>query len=162
MNIKTLNKSALALMIISSGILSGTLTACAAERMAPEMTKGTASKGLITLATTGKPAALKREIGGKIISSAALQKRAGKVLDLKKDEHLAPKALVLNDGRIYAMVAPTITKDNFIFVDKNNNLMRMDVGFTEGHRKPFVVNEIVGDGGTPWYTEFWYWLGFGP
>jgi hypothetical protein len=38
------------------------------------------------------------------------------------------------------------------------NVMRMDVGATEGHYKPFAVLTIVEDGGTPWYVELWYWL----
>ena len=56
------------------------------------------------------------------------------------------------------MVAPTLTKDNFIFVDRMGNAKRMDVGATEGHYEPFVVQSIVEDGGTPWYVELWYWL----
>jgi hypothetical protein len=35
---------------------------------------------------------------------------------------------------------------------------RMDVGDSEGHRMPFVVQTIVEDGGTPWYLEFWRWI----
>ncbi|MGD9852868.1 MAG: hypothetical protein AB7T38_16575 [Nitrospirales bacterium] len=45
---------------------------------------------------------------------------------------------------------PTINKDNFILVD--NQARRMDVGDSEGHRMPFVVQTIMEDGGTPWYT----------
>ena len=67
-------------------------------------------------------------------------------------------ALVTPEGETYAMVAPTITKDNFIFVDSAGEVMRMDVGDTEGHRLPFVVQEIVEDGGTPWYVQFWHWI----
>ena len=56
------------------------------------------------------------------------------------------------------MVAPTITKDNFILVDSQGNAMRMDVGNTEGHRMPLVVLNIVEDGGTPWYVQLWHWI----
>jgi hypothetical protein len=56
------------------------------------------------------------------------------------------------------MVAPTLTKDNFIFADTQGNVLRVDVGDSEGHRMPFVVESIVGDGGTPWYVEFWHWI----
>ncbi len=154
MNIKNFYKpapkSALALTII--------LAACASTKVDMPMAKGTASQALIVLATTGDPVPLRKEIGGQIISSAKLQKRAGPVLDLAKKEHLAPKALVTKDNRIFAMVAPTITKDNFIFVGKDNKLLRMDVGFTEGHKKPFVVTEIVEDGGASYFAQFGHWL----
>jgi hypothetical protein len=119
---------------------------------------GPASKGLITIATTGNPEPLHAELGGTIISSKALQKKVSNLLDLTKNEHLAPKALVSPNGETYAMVAPTITKDNFIFVDSKGNAARMDVGHTEGHYMPFVVRNIIEDGGTPWYVEFWYWV----
>jgi hypothetical protein len=119
---------------------------------------GTASAALVTLATTGNPEPLQAELGGNITSSEELQGKVGRLLKLDKDEHLAPKALVTPNGETYAMVAPTITKDNFIFVDRMGNTMRMDVGATEGHHKPFVVQTIVEDGGTPWYVELWYWL----
>ena len=150
LQIKNFHKSALALTII--------LAACASTKAGMPMTAGTASEALIILATTGDPVPLRKEIGGTIISSKALQRRAGPLLDLAKDEHLAPKALVTGDKRIFAMVAPTITKDNFIFVDTNNRLTRMDVGFTEGHRKPFVVTEIVEDGGASYLAQFGHWL----
>jgi hypothetical protein len=125
---------------------------------APSPTSGAASDALVTLATTGNPDPLQSELGGKIISSEKLQARAGGLLNLEKNEKLAPKALVTPDGETYAMVAPSITKDNFIFVDAKSNVMRLDVGDTEGHRKPFVVKEIIEDGGTPWYVELWYWI----
>ena len=73
-------------------------------------------------------------------------------------EHLAPDALVTPTGETYAMVAPTITKDIFILMDNQENVMRMDVGNTEEHRIPFVVQNIVEDGGTRWYVGIWYWL----
>ena len=135
---------------VIGAILSLSVATFAAEEVA--------SPGLIRLATTGNPETLHEELGGTVISSAELQEKAGGVLDLENDEHLAPKALVTPDGKTYAMVAPTITQDNFIFVDAAGKLTRMDVGHTEGHHKPFAVEEIVGDGGTPWYVEFWYWL----
>ena len=142
------------------------LTACAtmafavpsyAESQAPTMSEH-ASDALVTLATTGNPDSLQTELGGTVISSAELQTQVGSLLDLEKNEHLAPRALVTPTGETYAMVAPTITKDNFILVDSEGKAMRMDVGYTEGHRMPFVVEEIVEDGGTPWYVEFWYWV----
>ena len=143
-----------------------TLTACATLVLAvsacaanmPATMSGGASDALVTLATTGNPDPLHAELGGKVISSAELQENIGSLLNLEKNEHLAPKALFTPSGETYAMVAPTITKDNFILVDSTGKAMRMDVGFTEGHRMPFVVEEIVEDGGTPWYVEFWYWI----
>ncbi len=124
----------------------------------PSSVSGGASDALVTLATTGNPGPLHAELGGTVISSEALQKKVGSLLKLEKQEHLAPKALVTPNGETYAMVAPTITKDNFILVDSQGNVMRMDVGNTEGHRMPFVVQQIVEDGGTAWYVEFWYWI----
>ena len=91
----------------------------------------TASDALVTLATTGNPDPLHKELGGTVISSAELQKRVGSLLNLEKMEHLAPKALVTPTGETYAMVAPTITKDNFILKELGSswgNVMRMDVG----------------------------------
>ena len=143
-----------------------TLTACTTLVLAvsayaanmPTSMSGGASDALVTLATTGNPDPLHAELGGKVISSAELQENIGSLLNLEKNEHLAPKALSTPSGETYAMVAPTITKDNFILVDSTGQAMRMDVGFTEGHRMPFVVEEIIEDGGTPWYVEFWYWI----
>ena len=80
------------------------------------------------------------------------------LLMVAEEEHLAPQALVAPTGEIYAMVAPTITKDNFIVVTMAGEAVRMDVGSTEGTNQPFRVTEVVSDGGTPWYVEFWYWL----
>ena len=124
----------------------------------PSAMAQSASDALITLATTGNPDPLHAELGGTVISSEELQNRVGHLLNLEKKEHLAPMALVTPEGETYAMVAPTITKDNFIFVDSTGEVMRMDVGDTEGHRLPFVVQEIVEDGGTPWYVQFWHWI----
>lgn len=124
----------------------------------PSPVMGTASEALITLATTGNPDPLQAELGGTVISSEDLQKMVGNLLDLEKEEHLAPKALVTPTGETYAMVAPTITKDNFILVDSEGQARRMDVGDSEGHRMPFVVQTIMEDGGTPWYVEFWHWI----
>lgn len=124
----------------------------------PSAVMGTASPALITLATTGNPDPLQAELGGTVISSEDLQKKVGNLLNLEKQEHLAPKALVTPTGETYAMVAPTITKDNFILVDSQGQARRMDVGDSEGHRMPFVVQSIVEDGGTPWYVEFWHWI----
>ncbi|MDR4484120.1 MAG: hypothetical protein R3B95_13040 [Nitrospirales bacterium] len=124
----------------------------------PATVMGTASPALVTLATTGNPDPLQAELGGTVMSSEDLQKKVGNLLNLEKEEHLAPKALVTPTGETYAMVAPTITKDNFILVDSQGQARRMDVGDSEGHHMPFVVQEIVEDGGTPWYVEFWHWI----
>jgi len=126
----------------------------------PASVAGKASDALVTLATTGNPEPLHTELGGTVISSEELQKKANAFMRLQKSEHLAPKALVTPTGEIYAMVAPTITKDNFILADSQGNVLRVDVGASEGHRMPFVVNTIVEDGGTPWYVEFWRWITF--
>ena len=147
-----LGKAAIQLSLVLAVAVPGSASA------APPPTSGPASDALVTLATTGNPDPLQSELGGKVISSDKLQKRVGGLLNLEKNEKLAPKALVTPDGETYAMVAPSITKDNFIFVDARSNVMRLDVGDTEGHRKPFVVKEIVEDGGTPWYVELWYWV----
>ena len=81
---------------------------------------GTASDALGTLATTGNPDPLQVELGGTVMSSEDLQMKAGNILNLEKDEHLAPKALVTPTGETYAMVAPTITKNDFILVDSQD------------------------------------------
>lgn len=126
----------------------------------PASVTGKASDALVTLATTGNPEPLHTEIGGTVISSEELQKKANASMKLQKMEHLAPKALVAPNGDVYAMVAPTITKDNFILADRQGNVFRVDVGDSEGHRMPFAVETIVADGGTPWYVEFWRWITF--
>lgn len=126
----------------------------------PASVTGKASDALITLATTGNPEPLRTELGGTVISSEELQKKATASMKLQKMEHLAPKALVAPNGDVYAMVAPTITKDNFILADHQGNVFRVDVGDSEGHRMPFAVETIVADGGTPWYVEFWRWITF--
>ena len=129
----------------------------------PETVTGTASAGLIQLATTGNPEGLHTELGGQITDSTVIAERVGQdalnaLLMVAEEEHLAPQALVAPTGEIYAMVAPTITKDNFIVVTMAGEAVRMDVGSTEGTNQPFRVTEVVSDGGTPWYVEFWYWL----
>ena len=124
----------------------------------PSAVMGTASDALGTLATTGNPDPLQAELGGTVMSSENLQMKAGNILNLEKDEHLAPKAPVTPNGETYAMVAPTITKDIFILVNNTGQARRMDVGDSEGHRMPFVVQSIIEDGGTPWYVEFWHWI----
>ena len=134
------------------------LTAPAFANELPAAVMGKASEALVTLATTGNPDPLQAELGGTVMSSEELQKKVGNLLNLEKKEHLAPKALVTPTGETYAMVAPTITKDNFILVDNQGQARRMDVGDSEGHHMPFVVQEIVEDGGTPWYVEFWHWI----
>lgn len=150
---------------MKKSILIMTLVLTVACTVSPEMSKammaimenGKASKGLIILATTGNPKQLHKEIGGKIMSSAKVAERAASLLDLEKKEHLAPKALMAPNGDIYAMVAPTITKDHFIYIHKGN-VTRMDVGNSEGTNKPTVVTDIVEDGGTNIFGEFWLWL----
>jgi len=129
----------------------------------PPTVTATASAGLIQLATTGNPEGLQAELGGEITESAVIMQRSGApalnaLLMVDEGEHLAPMALVAPSGAIYAMVAPTITKDHFIVVTLAGEPYRMDVGSTEGTNMPFVVTEIESDGGTPWYVEFWYWL----
>jgi hypothetical protein len=126
----------------------------------PPPLSGKASDALVTLATTGNPDPLHAELGGTVISSEELQKKANALMKLQKSEHLAPKALVAPNGDVYAMVAPTVTKDNFILADGQGNVLRVDVGDSEGHRMPFVVETVVADGGTPWYVEFWRWITF--
>lgn len=124
----------------------------------PASIAGKASDALVTLATTGNPDPLQAELGGTVISSEDLQNKANAMMKLQKTEHLAPKALVAPNGEVYAMVAPTLTKDNFILADGQGNLLRVDVGDSEGHRMPFVVENVVEDGGTPWYVSFWRWI----
>ena len=63
------------------------------------------------------------------------------LLSVSENEHLAPMALVV-DGVIYAMVAPTITKDNFILITEDGVARRMDVGNSEGTNEPYIVTEI--------------------
>ena len=144
--------------ILTALMLALTLPAYAADL--PASVAGKASDALVTLATTGNPDPLHTELGGTVISSEELQKKANASMKLQKTEHLAPKALVTPTGETYAMVAPTITKDNFILADSQGNVVRVDVGASEGHRMPFVVNTIVEDGGAPWYVEFWRWITF--
>lgn len=151
---QTFNQSTLA--IITALTLPVAAPAFANELPAAVM--GKASEALVTLATTGNPDPLQAELGGTVMSSEELQKKVGNLLNLEKEEHLAPKALVTPTGETYAMVAPTITKDNFILVDNQGQARRMDVGDSEGHHMPFVVQAIVEDGGTPWYVEFWHWI----
>jgi len=149
-------------MLMVSGTFAVVLVLAGAGYSAelPASLTGKASDALVTLATTGNPDPLHAELGGTVISSEDLQKRANTSMKLQKTEHLAPKALVTPTGDIYAMVAPTITKDNFILADTNGNVFRIDVGDSEGHRMPFVVESVVADGGTPWYVEFWRWITF--
>lgn len=114
----------------------------------------TASKGLIRLATTGDPRPLQRELGGKLAST---DKIAGRVKDLlQSGEHLAPKYLITPNGDIYAMVAPTITKDHFIFI-RGDSVTRFDVGFTEKTNKPFPVKDIMEDGGASIFEQLGHW-----
>ena len=60
------------------------------------------------------------------------------------------------------LVAAILLISSFMGCQKDNqgNVLRVDVGDSEGHRMPFVVETIVEDGGTPWYVEFWRWITF--
>jgi hypothetical protein len=147
--------------ILKGSLAASLMLAFAAQGYATELpasVTGKASDALVTLATTGNPEPLHAELGGTVISSEDLQKKATALMKLQKTEHLAPKALVAPSGEVYAMVAPTLTKDNFILADRQGNVLRVDVGDSEGHRMPFVVETVVEDGGTPWYVEFWHWI----
>lgn len=144
--------------VIAMTAMALALAAPAYADKLPATVMGKASEALVTLATTGNPDPLQAELGGTVMPSEELQKKVGNLLDLEKQEHLAPKALITPTGETYAMVAPSITKDNFILVDSQGQARRMDVGDSEGHRMPFVVQTIVEDGGTPWYVEFWHWI----
>lgn len=114
-----------------------------------------ASAALITLATTGNPVPLRDELGGTVVKSDRIS--AASVLS--GDEHLAPDALLLEDGTLVAMVAPTITKDNFV-VFKDGEVQRLDVGHTEGTNIPFVVEDIesVKDGGASILEQIGHWF----
>ncbi len=114
-----------------------------------------ASAALITLATTGNPVPLKGELGGEIVESSKIN--ATSVLN--GEEHLAPDALLLEDGTMVAMVAPTITKDNFV-VFVNGEVRRLDVGHTEGTDIPFLVTDIsaVEDGGASIFEQIGHWF----
>ena len=148
---------------LTTGTLSFLMAAAAPAAGLPDTVTGTASPGLVQLATTGNPEGLRGELGGRIAASSVIALTVGQsildgLLDTAREEHLAPKALIAPTGEIYAMVAPTITKDHFILVTMDGKARRMDVGASEGTHRPFQVTEIVGDGGTPWYTELYYWL----
>lgn len=154
---KTLKNLSKMAVIVAFGLTPFAATNSYADDL-PNAVTGQASSALITLATTGNPKPLHKMLGGELISSAALQEDAASLLQRDVDEHLAPMALVTPTGETYAMVGPTITKDNFILRDNAGNIMRMDVGYTEGTFEPFIVTKIINDGGTPWYTQFWYWI----
>ncbi|MCH9758456.1 MAG: hypothetical protein K0U19_05035 [Proteobacteria bacterium] len=114
-----------------------------------------ASAALITLATTGNPSPLQEELGGTIIESNTIAAESV----LTGEEHLAPDALQLEDGTLIAMVAPTITKDNFVVV-RDGEIQRLDVGFTEGTNTPFLVEDVadVTDGGASIIEQIGHWF----
>ena len=114
-----------------------------------------ASAALLVLATTGDPVPLQKELGGKIVESSVIP--AATVLE--EGEHLAPSALQLEDGSIVAMVAPTVTKDNFV-VFENGAVRRLDVGHTEGTNIPFAVADVdeVKDGGASIWSQIGHWF----
>jgi tRNA-binding EMAP/Myf-like protein len=152
---------------LSVGAVAGdrrpTVVADADTADLPATVTGVASEGLILLATTGNPDPLQKEIGGQIVASSELEKKIGpkamaSLLKLDKKEHLAPKSLIAPTGEWYNMVAPTITKDNFILVDKTGVPRRLSVGAVAGTNHPSIVAQVQEDGGTPWYVEFWYWI----
>jgi hypothetical protein len=152
---------------LSVGAVAGdrhpTVVADADMANLPATVTGVASQALILLATTGNPEPLQKEIGGTIVASTELEAKIGSkamasLLKLDKKEHLAPKSLVAPTGEWYNMVAPTITKDNFILVDKTGNARRMSVGAVAGTNHPSIVAQVQEDGGTPWYVELWYWI----
>jgi hypothetical protein len=129
----------------------------------PETVTGVASEALVLLATTGNPEPLQKELGGKVVPSSELEKKLGSatlatLINLDKKEQLAPMGLIAPTGEWYNMVAPTITKDNFILVDSTGVARRMSVGKVAGTNRPSVVVQIQEDGGTPWYVELWYWV----
>lgn len=115
----------------------------------------TASAALIALATTGNPVPLQKELGGEIVSSDRISAETV----LSSEEHLAPKALLMRDGSLVAMVAPIITKDNFVVLS-NGTVQRLDVGHTEGSNIPFVVHNImdVEDGGASIWEQIGHWF----
>jgi len=152
---------------MSVGAVAGdrhpTVVADASTADLPATVTGVASEGLILLATTGNPDPLQKEIGGNVVASSELEAKLGAktmaaLLKLDKNEHLAPKSLIAPTGEWYNMVAPTITKDNFILVDKTGVARRMSVGAVAGDNRPTIVAQVQEDGGTPWYVEFWYWV----
>ena len=112
----------------------------------PSSVMGVATPALIRLSTEGEPDLFQKQLGGgKITDSAVLAKKLGaetlaKLLDVSKGEHLAAKALINTpNGDWYAMVHPDFTADNFVVLDKCGKAHRMDVGFTEGNWRPFVL-----------------------
>jgi hypothetical protein len=152
---------------LSVGAVAGdrrpTVVADADTADLPATVTGVASPGLILLATTGNPEPLQKELGGNVVASSELEAKVGpkvmaSLLKLDKKEHLAPKSLVAPTGEWYNMVAPTITKDNFILVDKAGVARRLSVGAVAGTNRPSIVAQVQEDGGTPWYVEFWYWI----
>ena len=68
-------------------------------------------------------------------------------------------AKLWNLRALIAMVAPTITKDNFV-VSKNGEVRRLDVGHTEGTNIPFLVEDIsaVEDGGASVIEQIGHWF----
>ena len=130
----------------------------------PATVKGKASPGLLQLATTGNPEGLNVELrGSRVTDSAVVAERVGQaaldaLLKVDEGEGLAPKALVTPEGEVFAMIAPKVTRDNFVLVNRSGEIFRMDVGSTEGTNLPYRVTNVVSDGGTAWYVEFWYWL----
>ena len=148
----------------ASAALLASLTAFAVSLAdLPDTVTGVASEGLIQLATTGNPEGLHGELGGEVVESTIVADMVGQealdaLLEVDQGEHLAPMALKAPSGEVYAMVAPTITQDNFVLVTAVGEVVRMDVGASEGTNQPTVVTEVVSDGGTPWYIELWHWV----
>ena len=91
-----------------------------------------ATAALITLATTGDPTALQKELGGEIRKNLPTNRAV-----LNQGEAYAPPALVVN-GTTYRMVAPIQTTDNFV-IETNGLVVRMDAGVSEGDNVLRVV-----------------------
>ena len=114
---------------------------------------------LITLATTGNPTALQKELGGEnaqTFTNPAV---------LNQGEAYAPPALVVK-GTTYRMVAPTKTTDNFV-IETSGLVVRMDTGVSEGDNVLRVVatsatgaSGFISEGETFW-TKLLGKLGLG-
>lgn len=115
---------------------------------------------LITLATTGNPTALQKELGGEIRADLPTNPAV-----LNQGEAYAPPALVVK-GTTYRMVAPTKTTDNFV-IETSGLVVRMDTGVSEGDNVLRVVatsatgaSGFISEGETFW-TKLLGKLGLG-
>jgi len=78
-----------------------------------------------------------------ILTQEGVNTNIGNLLILEKEEHLAPKALVTPTGETYAMLAPAITKNNFILVDHEGQTRRMDVGDSGPQSQGLIPWQLV-------------------